>query len=179
EDLSKAVAQQGEAEQLADARDKVLEAIIAKTEFEVPEKLLSAELEARRQQIERQLANGGLSVEDYLETAEEEDAETPEEFWAAIDERSEQAVRAQIVLDKYADDNSLDVSQQELTELIFRKAQENRTTPQDEINHMMEHNHMGDWMQEIRRGKALAAMCLAATVKDSEGNVVEFPQPTS
>ena len=177
EDLRRAVREQGEAEQLADARDKVLEAVIAATEFDVPEKLLADELAARRQQIERQLAQGGMSVEDYLETAEEEEAETPEEFWAAIDERSEQAVRAQILLDKYADDNSLDVSQQELTELIFRKAQENRTSPQDEINHMMEHNHMGDWMQEIRRGKALAAMCLAATVKDSQGNQIKFPEP--
>ena len=36
---------------------------------------------------------------------------------------------------------------------------------------------MGDWMQEIRRGKALAAMCVAATVRDASGNVIEFPRP--
>ena len=138
---------------------------------------LKTELEQRRSQIENQLASAGLTVEAYLESAEDEDAETAEEFWAGIDERSEQALRAQILLDKFADENQLDVSQQELTELIFRKAQENRTSPQDEINHMMEHNHMGDWMQEIRRGKALAAMCVAATVRDASGNVIEFPRP--
>jgi len=42
---------------------------------------------------------------------------------------------------------------------------------------MMEHNHMGDWMQEIRRTKALTAICAAATVEDSNGAVVEFPTP--
>src|SRR5690606_25512952 len=98
EDLRKALEAQGDAEKLADARDKVLEAAIAATSFELPEKLLEAELAARRKQIENQLANGGLSVEDYLETAEDEEAETPEEFWATIDERSEQALRAQILL---------------------------------------------------------------------------------
>ena len=39
---------------------------------------------------------------------------------------------------------------------------------------MMEHNHMGDWMQEIRRGKALASICAAAKVVDTEGNVVDM-----
>ena len=177
EDLRRAVDAQGQAEQLAEARDKVLEVAIAAVAFELPEKLLAGELEQRRSQIENQLASAGLTVEAYLESAEDEDAETAEEFWAGIDERSEQALRAQILLDKFADENQLDVSQQELTELIFRKAQENRTSPQDEINHMMEHNHMGDWMQEIRRGKALAAMCVAATVRDASGNVIEFPRP--
>ncbi len=174
EDLRKAGEAQAAAEQLADARDKVLEAALEKTDFELPQAMLAAELETRRNQIEQQLTRGGLSVEAYLEQAEDEEAQTPEEFWKTIDERSEQAVRAQMLLDKFADDNALEVSQQELTELIFRKAQENNHSPQDEINHMMEHNHMGDWMQEIRRGKALASICAAAKVVDAEGNPVDM-----
>ena len=174
EDLRKAVEHQAAAEKLADARDKVLEAALEKTDFELPQAMLATELETRRDQIKQQLARGGMSVETYLEQAEDEDAQTEEEFWATIDERSEQAVRAQMLLDKYADDNALEVSQQELTELIFRKAQENNHSPQDEINHMMEHNHMGDWMQEIRRGKALASICAAAKVVDTDGNTVDM-----
>ena len=177
DDLREAVEQQGEAEQLADARDKVLEAVVSAISFDLPEKLLSDEIVERRKQIENQLASAGLTVDQYLEQADDEQAETPEQFWESIDERSEQALRAQIVLDKYAEDLDVDVSQQELTELIFRKAQENRTTPQDEINHMMEHNHMGEWMQEIRRSKALQAMCAAVVVKDTAGNVIEMPEP--
>ena len=38
---------------------------------------------------------------------------------------------------------------------------------------MMEHNHMPEWMAEIRRGKALAEICAAATVKDADGNDVD------
>ena len=135
--------------------------------------ILARELEARRGEVQRQLAGGGMTVEDYLANAEDEEAETEEEFWATIDTRSEQALKAQVVLDVYADEHSIDVSQQELTELIFRKAQQNRTSPQDEINHMMEHNHMPEWMQEIRRGKALAAICADAKVTDADGNAVD------
>lgn len=177
EDLEKAVQQRSEQVQVADARDKVLEAALEAVEFDVPEALLKAELDARRQQVERQLTAAGLTLEQYLEDSEEEEAETPEEFWKTIDERSEQALRAQILLDTYGDKSEIDVSQQELTELIFRKAQENRTTPQDEINHMMEHNHMAEWMQEVRRSKALVEICAAASVTDADGNAVEMPQP--
>lgn len=173
EDLRKGAEQQVRADQIADARDKVLEAILEKVDFELPEGVLKNELEARRADVERQLSRGGLTVEQYLEQTEEEEAETVEEFWAEMDKRTTDALRAQIILDVYAEENNLDVSQQELTELIFRRAQQSGTTPQDEINHMMEHNHMPEWMAEIRRGKALAQICAAATVKDTEGNAVD------
>ncbi|AFN46192.1 trigger factor [Arachnia propionica] len=174
EDLSKAVLAQAKAEQVAEARDKILEAALAQVDFEVPVDVLARELEARRNQISDQLARAGLTVETYLEQAEDEDAEDADAFWAQVDERSTQALRAQLLLDKYVDDNEVPVSQQEFTELILRRATEQRTTPQEVVNHMMEHNHMFEWQQEIRRGKALAAICEAAKVTDSEGEPVEM-----
>ena len=36
------------------------------------------------------------------------------------------------------------------------------------------YNHMFEWQQEIRRGKALAAICEAAKVTDSEGEPIEM-----
>ena len=39
---------------------------------------------------------------------------------------------------------------------------------------MMEQNLVGEWMQEIRRGKALADMVAKATVKDSDGTVLDL-----
>ena len=174
EDLSKAVLAQAKAEQVAEARDKILEAALAQVDFEVPVAVLARELEARRNQISDQLARAGLTVETYLEQAEDEDAEDADAFWAQVDERSTQALRAQLLLDKYVDDNEVPVSQQEFTELILRRATEQRTTPQEVVNHMMEHNHMFEWQQEIRRGKALAAICEAAKVTDSEGEPIEM-----
>ena len=174
EDLAKAVLAQAKAEQIAEARDKILEAALEQVDFEVPVAVLARELEARRNQISDQLARAGLTVETYLEQADDEEAEDAEAFWKQVDERSTQALRAQLLLDKYVDDNEIPVSQQEFTELILRRATEQRTTPQEVINHMMDHNHMFEWQQEIRRGKALAAICEAAKVTDSEGEPVEM-----
>jgi trigger factor len=39
---------------------------------------------------------------------------------------------------------------------------------------MFEHNHIPELVQEIMRGKALATIVEAATVKDASGNVVEL-----
>ena len=156
------------------ARDLVLSNIVKAAEFELPESLINAEIEARRTLVERQLTQAGLTVEQYLADSEDEDAETEEDFWAEIEKRTAEAVRAQLILDKYADETEVGVTQQDLTELIMQKAMQNGTTPEQEANHMVEHNHMGEWMQEIRRGKALGNLVNAAKVTDSQGNLVDL-----
>ncbi|MEL4356916.1 MULTISPECIES: trigger factor [unclassified Luteococcus] len=161
-------------EQAADARDKVLEAVIAKTDFELPKNLVDAEIQARKDQVNQQLAAAGLSVEQYLADAEDETAETEDEFWAEIEKRSMDALKAQIVLDKLADDEEFEVGQEELTQMIFTKAQQNNTSPEQEIQHMQEHNHLPEWMQEIRRSKALAKMVNEASIADTAGATVDL-----
>jgi trigger factor len=55
-----------------------------------------------------------------------------------------------------------------------RRAQQSGQDPQEFANHMFEHNHIPELVQEILRGKALATIVEAATVKDASGNVVEL-----
>lgn len=172
EDLKKSLGQMGRLEQAANARDKVLEAVIADVDMEVPENALKAEIDARHQQIQQQLAQAGLTLDQYLEDGDTE--QTAEEFWAEVDARSQDALKAQLVLDQVADDHEVGVDQNDLTQHIIRKAQQNGTSPDQEAQHMMEHNHMGEWMTEIRRGKALALMVEAATVTDADGNDLDL-----
>ncbi|MFT3862450.1 trigger factor [Micropruina sp.] len=171
-DLAGGVAQMLRYDQVNDARDKVLEDLVGKVEFELPAKLLANETEARRSQIDEQLKRAGMTLERYLESADDE-ASTPDEFWALVDSRAEQGLRAQILLDAIADRNEVGVEQQELTELIVRKAQANGSSPEQELQHMMDHNHMSAWMQEIRRNKALSLVLEQATVTDEAGAVVD------
>ena len=55
----------------------------------------------------------------------------------------------------------------------MRKAAQNDSTPEQEMQHMMEHNHVASWMQEIRRNKALGVIVADATVTDTDGNPVD------
>ncbi|MHB1009876.1 MAG: trigger factor [Propionibacteriaceae bacterium] len=173
-DLAEGALRQARLEQAASARDKVLESLLELTSFELPERLVLAEREARRNQVNNQLRQAGLTIEAYLEGNEAEPANTPEEFWANVDTSSEKSLRAQVLLDKIADDRQIGVDNQELTMLIYRKAQENGTTPEQELSHMQEHDHMGEWAGEIRRGKALGLIVAAASITDADGNPVDL-----
>jgi trigger factor len=158
-------------EQASQARDAVLETLIGQLDIEVPEHLLSSEVDGRRKQISEQLAQAGLTVEQYLADIAED--QTEDEFWTDLENRGEQALKAQIVLDKVADENAIDVDQNDLTQHILRKAQTEGVPPQQIADHLQEHpHHIEEYMLEIRRGKALAMIVESATVTDSNGSVV-------
>jgi len=141
-----------------------------KVSIPLPETLVTEELNARRQNIEQQLAMAGITMAKYLE----DEGQTQEEFEADLDRRVRDAVAAQFLLDEIAKKEELGVDQQELSQHLVRRAQQSGQDPQSFANHMFEHNHIPDLVQEILRGKALATIVESATVKDASGNVVEL-----
>ncbi len=78
------------------------------------------------------------------------------------------------MLDAIAKEKEFGVDQSELSEHLVRRAQQSGQDPQEFANHMFEHNHVPDLVQEILRGKALAAVVESAVVKDASGNVLEL-----
>ena len=157
-------------EQAAAARDAVLEAFLERVDVPLPETVVTDELNSRRSNIEQQLAYAGLSMEKYLE----DEGQTAEEFEADLERRVRDAVVAQLLLDEVATKEELGVEQDELQQHLIMRAQQSGEDPQQFINHMLEHNHLPEMVQEIRRGKALARLVESATVTDASGNVVEL-----
>jgi trigger factor len=157
-------------EQAAAARDAVLEALLERVEIPLPETVVTDELNARRQNIEQQLAYAGITMDKYLE----DEGQTAEEFEADLDRRVRDAVVAQLLLDEVATKEELGVDQSELSQHLVMRAQQSGQDPQEFANHMFEHNHIPELVQEIRRGKALAQIVESATVTDASGNVVEL-----
>ncbi|GIM63596.1 hypothetical protein Pve01_94070 [Planomonospora venezuelensis] len=109
-------------------------------------------------------------MEKYLE----DEGQTQDEFEADLERRVRDAVAAQFILDKIAKKEEFGIDQAELSEHLVRRAQQSGQDPQEFANHMFEHNHIPELVQEILRGKALATIVEAATVKDASGNVVEL-----
>ena len=157
-------------EQAAAARDSVLEALLDKVEIPLPETVVTDELNARRQNVEEQLAYAGLTMEKYLE----DEGQTLEEFEADLDRRVRDAIAAQFLLDEVAKREEIGVEQDELSQHLVRRAQQSGQDPQEFANHMFSHNHIPEMVQEILRGKALAAIVETATVKDASGNVLDL-----
>ena len=157
-------------EQAAAARDAVLEALLESVDVPLPETIVTDELNARRRSFEQQLAYAGVTMEKYLE----DEAQTQEEFEADLERRVRDAVTAQFILDEIAQVEEFGIDQQELSEHMVRKAQQGGEDPQEFANHMFEHNHIPELVQEILRGKALARIVESAVVTDASGNAVEL-----
>jgi trigger factor len=157
-------------EQAAAARDAVLEKLLTLVEIPLPEAAVADELKSRRDSIEQQLAYAGMSEADYLES----EGQTLDEFEVDLDKRVRDAMAAQFILDEVANAEALGVDEGELTQHLMRRAQQSGQSPEEYIKHIMEHNHVPEMVAEVRRGKALAHIVEAATVKDASGNVVEL-----
>ncbi|SDC73016.1 trigger factor [Nocardioides lianchengensis] len=157
-------------EQAAAARDAVLEVLLEQVDVPLPESIVTEELNARRQNVEQQLAMAGITMEKYLE----DEGQTVEEFEADLERRVRDAVAAQFILDEIAKKEELGVDQNELSQHLVRRAQQSGQDPQEFANHMFEHNHIPDLVQEILRGKALATIVETAVVTDASGNAVEL-----
>lgn len=157
-------------EQAAAARDAVLEQLLDRVEVPLPEVVVTDELNARRQNLEQQLAYSGIPMDKYLE----DEGQTMEEFEAELERGVRDAVAAQFLLDEIAKKEEFGIDQAELSEHLVRRAQQSGQDPQEFANHMFEHNHIPELVQEILRGKALARIVEAAVVKDASGNVVEL-----
>ena len=157
-------------EQAAAARDAVLEQLLDRVEVPLPETIVADELNARRQSVEQQLMYAGITMDKYLE----DEGQTLEEFEADLERRVRDAVAAQFLLDEIAKKEEFGIDQAELSEHLVRRAQQSGQDPQEFANHMFEHNHIPELVQEILRGKALARVVEAAVVTDASGNPVEL-----
>ncbi len=157
-------------EQAAAARDAVLEVLLEKVEIPLPEGIVAEELTTRRQSVEQQLAYAGVTMESYLD----DEGQTVDEFEADLEKRVREAVAAQFILDEVAKKEELGVEQNELSEHLVRRAQQSGQDPQEFANHMFEHNHVPEMIQEILRGKALATIVESAVVKDASGALLDL-----
>ena len=159
-------------QQGVDARDKVLEQLLAAVEVPLPESVVETELEWRRRSATDQLAQAGGTMEGYLESEDK----TAEQFETELREGAEQAVKAQLVLDAVADGEELGVTDAELTDQVVRRAQRAQLSPDQYAQQLVSAGQLPALVAEVRRGKALATVMEAATITDSAGVAVDLEQ---
>ncbi|GAA3234533.1 trigger factor [Streptomyces sp. XM83C] len=158
-------------DQATQAQERVLEKLLELVEVPVPEKLLEDEINTRKHNLEHhQLGQMGLTLDKYLEiqgkTAEEFDTETRE---AAV-----KGIKTQFVLDELVKREKLNVNQEELTEHLMRRAASSGMSPDQFAQAVVEGGQVPLLVGEVARGKALALVVEAATVKDTNGEVIDL-----
>lgn len=137
------------------ARDKVLEQLLETLDIPVPESIVEAEV------------NNHLSGEDRLED---------EEHRAEVDEQTRRALRTQLLLDAIAEEEEVEVSQQELIEYLVMTAQQYGMDSSTFAKAMDDGDQVGAMAGEVARSKALAGVLERVTVTDTDGNPVDLKE---
>jgi trigger factor len=157
-------------EQGAQARDKVLDALLASTEVPLPESVVQGEVEWRQHDIGHQLEGAGLDLDAYLSA----EGRSREDFEAEVQRNSETAVKSQLVLDAVADAEQLGVSDTELTEQVIAQAARYGVSPQEFAQQLTQAGNLPTLVADVRRSKALATVLERATVTDASGRRVDL-----
>jgi len=172
ESLTARLAKSKRFEQGAQARDKVLEAVLEQIDFPLPVKAVEAEIAWRNEQLDQQIEAAGMTRDGFFKLQDQ----TPEEFEAELDKQVRDGMKAQFVLDKLADAEELSVNQGELTNHLIRRASGSGMSPDQFAQSVVQSGQIPALVGEVRRGKALQQILDAAVVKDVSGNEIDLAE---
>ncbi|MFF6874124.1 trigger factor [Streptomyces sp. NPDC012474] len=171
EDSRKRLENMKQYDQATQAQERVLEKLLDLVEVPVPEKLLEDEVNTRKHNLQHhQLGQMGLDLAKYLEIQ----GKSEEEFEAETKEAAVKGIKTQFVLDELVKQEKLNVNQEELTEHLMRRAASSGMSPDQFAQAVVEGGQVPLLVGEVARGKALAVVVEKATVKDTNGEVVDL-----
>ena len=157
-------------EQAVQARDRVLEALLAKVEIPLPEGVVNVEVESRNHNLSHQLESAGMTKADFLAG----EGQTEEEFDTEVVTRTREAMTSQFVLDKIVAKEQLSVNEQELTQHILRTSARYGMGPDQFAQQIVQAGQVPVLVSEVVRGKALALVLERAVVTDASGRPVDL-----
>ncbi len=154
----------------AQARDKILEALLAMTDIPVPEGVVNAEVQVRAHDAVHAFDHDEQALTAHVES----EGRTRDEFDDELRSSAEEAVRTQLLLDALADAEGVGVSQEEFTERLIYNAQRFGVSPDEYFKRLQEGSQLGSIFADVRRGKALAIAVGRATITDTSGNTLDI-----
>jgi trigger factor len=156
-------------QQARQARDRALEAVLAKIDIPLPDSLVQSEIDARRANLEEQLERAGATREDYLQSS----GQTEQQLEAEMAEGARKSVKAGFVLDQLAQNENLNVEQDELNAYVIEQAYRMGVQPDRLAQEITEHGQIGSVISDVLRGKALNLITERVTVTDDAGKPVD------
>jgi trigger factor len=150
-------------------RDAALETLLEQVEVPLPEKIVQA-------QVDDTLHNAIHSLDhDEAKFAEmlAEQGSSREEFDADTRSNAEKAIKTQLLMDALADDLDIQVGQNDISERLVLMSRQYGIEPQQLIQLLQQNNQQPAMFADVRRGLTVAAVVEAATVTDTDGNVID------
>ena len=140
-------------EQGAQARDRLVEKLLAENEIPVPDNLVELEV------------NDHLEGEGRLEDAEHR---------AEVDGQVRSSLKSDFLLDAIVSAEEVQITEIELTEYLVRTSQRYGMAPQQFAEELQKAGQIQQLVAEVTRAKALASVLGRITVKDASGNLIDL-----
>ncbi len=159
-DFSERLGRVKKLEQGAQARDRLVEKLLADIEIPVPEEFITAEVNDHLQ--------GENRMEDAVHRAE-------------VEEQVRSSLKSDFLLDAVVKAESVEVTEIELTEYLVRTSSRYGMAPEQFAQELSKAGQISQLVVEVARAKALAGVLSRVTVNDASGNTVDLealrPQP--
>ena len=150
-------------------RDAALEALLEQVEVPLPEKIVQAQIDETLHNAIHGLDHDEKRFEDMLK----EQGSSREEFDADTKSNAEKAIKTQLLMDAIADDLDIQVGQNDISERLVLMSRQYGIEPQQLIQLLQQNNQLPAMFADVRRGLTVAAVVEAATVTDTDGNVID------
>lgn len=152
-DLAESVARSSRLGQAEQARQRLQDELIEAVEIEVPSAVVEDE------------------VTRHLEA---ENRAGDEEHGAEVREETQKLLKQQMLFDRFAEEEGLQVSQQELTQIIVQQAAQYGMAPQELVNALESNGQLPVLLADILRGKTLSTLLGRVSVVDDKGEAVDL-----
>ncbi len=168
EDLRTRLTRVKRVEQLYAARDKALAALVEAADVPAPEGVVAEEVEHRKQAMVDELERVGASMEDYLSA----EGRTEQEIDAELTQAATEGVKIQLVLDTIAEQEKVEVSDDDFGHEIVHRAQRAGIAPQAYYDQLVRSGMAAAIYGDVRRGKALGLVLERVKITDASGQPV-------
>jgi trigger factor len=157
------------AQQAEQIRTATLDGLLEQVTMPLPEAIVQAQVDDTLHNALHGLDHDEVKFAEALE----KQGSSREKFDADTRSNAEKAIKTQLLLDALGDDLDIQVSQQDLTERLVLTSQQYGIEPQQLLGYLQQNNQLPAMFADVRRGLTIAAAVEAATVTDTDGNVVD------
>jgi trigger factor len=155
--------------QAGQARERALDALLARVDIPLPEDLVDHEIASRRQSLADRLERSGNTMDEYLEATNQ----SAEQLEAQFADDARRSVKAGFILDKLATQEELGVDQDELAAYVTEQAYRMGVAPDRLAKELSDRGQLSSVAADVLRGKALTLLAERATVTDEAGRPVD------
>jgi trigger factor len=169
ENLTEQVSRVKRIHQAEKIRDSALETLLELVEVPLPQAIVSAQIDSALHNAIHPLDHD----EDKFAEALEAQGSSREKFDTDNREAAEKAVKTQLLMDAISDDLDIQVGENDLSERLVLMSRQYGVEPQQLVQLLQQNNQLPAIFADVRRGLAVAAVVEAATVTDTDGNVID------